>query len=331
MDKVRILILRFSSIGDIILTTPVIRNLKKQVDNVEIHFATKKQFAPIVQNNPYVDRVHILDNNFGELMNSIKEYPFDYIIDLHKNIRTLRVKNSLKITALSFNKLNIYKWFFVQFKKNLMPDVHIVDRYMDTIRFFIEENDNEGLDYFFAEDFIKKYLLPDTHINGYTVAVIGANHYTKQIPYNILVDIINKHNKPVVLIGGKNEKNISKQITKELKVDFIDLCGETSLDESADIMKNSKCVITPDTGMMHIAAALKKPIVSVWGNTVPEFGMYPYVPKNEESYYISEVKNLKCRPCSKIGYDKCPKKHFNCMMKQDIDQIVLKLNEYFVK
>ena len=329
MDKVRILILRFSSIGDIILTTPVIRNLKSQVDNVEIHFATKKQFASIVLNNPYVDKVHSLDKSFDELKNSLNKYQFDYIIDLHKNLRTLRVKNALKVTALSFEKLNLKKWFLVQFKMNKMPDVHIVDRYMDTIRFFVDENDNKGLDYFFSDNFKKGYLLPQTHHKGYTVAVIGANHYTKQIPSSILINILNKHNKPVVLVGGKKEKRVADEITKRLKVDYIDLCGVTTLDESANIIKESRCVLTPDTGMMHIAAAFKRPIVCMWGNTVPEFGMYPYMPKNKDLYYISEVENLKCRPCSKIGYAKCPKKHFNCMMQQNIEQIVGKLNEYF--
>ncbi|HRB40127.1 MAG TPA: glycosyltransferase family 9 protein, partial [Bacteroidia bacterium] len=106
-------------------------------------------------------------------------------------------------------------------------------------------------------------------------------------------------------------------------------CGITSIGQSASLIKQSKAVITHDTGLMHIAAALRKKIVSVWGNTVPEFGMYPYLPVNSVPFSISEVKNLNCRPCSKIGYNTCPKKHFRCMNDMDIQEIIKNTQHYF--
>jgi ADP-heptose:LPS heptosyltransferase len=97
----------------------------------------------------------------------------------------------------------------------------------------------------------------------------------------------------------------------------INLCGQLSLAQSASIVGQSARVFTHDTGLMHIAAALRKPIVSIWGSTVPAFGMYPFYPDGLDLNTTLEVKDLSCRPCSKIGYDKCPKGHFRCMVGQD--------------
>lgn len=328
MDKVRFLIIRFSSIGDIVLTTPVVRNLKNQVANAEIHYLTKKQFAPLVQNNPNIDFVHEFDGNFATLEKNLKEIEFDYIIDLHKNLRSGRVKRTLGKISFAFNKLNLKKWLFVNLKINKLPNIHIVDRYMETLRVFDVKNDMEGLDYFFAQE-TKLPEIPELFSSGYAVAVIGANHATKQIPVNILSNIIIKSNIPTILIGGKSELELSQQIEALCKASVLNLCGKTTLDESALIIKNSKVVITPDTGMMHIAAAFNKKIVSVWGNTMPDFGMHPYLPKYPNNYHIAQVENLTCRPCSKIGFDKCPKKHFNCMNLQNTDKIVEIVKQYF--
>jgi ADP-heptose:LPS heptosyltransferase len=105
----------------------------------------------------------------------------------------------------------------------------------------------------------------------------------------------------------------------------INLVGKINLEQSASIVKKAKSVLTNDTGLMHIAAAFHKNIVSVWGNTVPELGMYPYLPNEKEKCHIVECKDVKCRPCSKLGFKECPRKHFNCMMKIDCDTVVEKL------
>ncbi len=331
MEKVRFLIIRFSSIGDIVLTTPVVRNLKKQVEGTEIHFLTKKKFSKLVENNPYIDKIHTFDNNLPELLNQLKEIEFDYVIDLHKNLRSLRVKRALHRISFSFHKLNIKKWVYVRFKINRLPDIHIVDRYMKTLSLFNVKNDKAGLDYFFNPNFVPETELPGTHKNGFITTVLGANHYTKQIPNEVLTDVLNKTGKPTVLIGGTKEIEISTDLTNQLEVPVVNLCGKLTIDDSASIIKSSRVILTPDTGMMHIAAALQKPIVSVWGNTTPALGMYPYMPQKKDLYYIAEVNELKCRPCSKIGFDKCPKKHFNCMMQQDVPKMVNQIKSYWNK
>ncbi|PLX24207.1 MAG: glycosyl transferase [Salinivirgaceae bacterium] len=329
MDQIRFLIVRFSSIGDIVLTTPVVRMLKQQVKGAEIHYLTKKRFSSLVEHNPYVHKVHVFDGDLKQTISDLKEAEFDYVIDLHKNLRSARVKSSLGRVSFSFNKLNWKKWIYVQLKIKKMPDKHIVDRYLETTSLFDVKNDEKGLDYFPDPEYKLDFSLEKTHEEGYVVAVLGANHATKQIPEEKMVSWLNEFGKPVVLVGGPDESTLAELLKEKLAVPVQNACGKVSLDGSALLIKNAKVILTPDTGMMHIAAAYKKPIVSVWGNTTPQLGMYPYMPQNSDRFYMAEVRGLKCRPCSKIGYEKCPKRHFNCMLQQDDKIIVSQLNYYW--
>jgi ADP-heptose:LPS heptosyltransferase len=204
------------------------------------------------------------------------------------------------------------KFMLTVFKMDSLPEVHIVDRYLDTVTNLGVKNDNEGLDFFLSDaDKVELSLFP----KDYIAFVIGGQHATKILPNNKIVSIIKKAEKPVLLIGGPEDAIRGEQIITQTK-NTINTCGKYSLLQSAFLIQQAQSVITHDTGMMHIAAAFKKKIYSVWGNTVPAFGMYPY--KADENSKMIEVKDLNCRPCSKIGYDKCPKGHFKCM--QEIDE-----------
>jgi len=323
---VKFLIIRFSSIGDIILTTPVIRNLKTQVEGAEIHFLTKKTFLPVLEENPYISRIHLYDNNFTEIINELKTVDIDFIIDLHNNLRSSRIKLALHKVSFSFPKLNIEKWLIVNFKINRLPDVHIVNRYMNTLSMFSIKNDNLGLDFFIkSEDEMDIQELPEDFRKGYIALVIGARHITKQLPDTRLIELIKKVNYPVMLLGGKDDAVRGEAIALECGPVCLNYCGKLSIQQSASFVKQSKVVITHDTGLMHIASAFKKTILSIWGNTIPQFGMYPYLPGEESE--IFEIKGLKCRPCSKIGFDKCPLKHFNCMNQIDLDAIAVKAHQ----
>lgn len=320
----KFLIIRFSSIGDIVLTTPVIRCIKKQVPNVEVHYLTKFSFRSIVQSNPYVDKVHVLDENLEQIIDQLKQENFDYIIDLHYNLRTLKVKRALKnVKAFSFNKLNVQKWLLTALKINVMPQVHIVDRYMDTVKSLGVINDNYGLDYFIPEkDVVPQHDIPAAHSLGYIAIVIGAALNTKKLPIDKLQQLCSSINHPIILLGGPEDKVNGESIASVDPVKIYNSCGKFNLNESADLVRRSKLVITHDTGLMHIAAAFKKKIISIWGNTVPAFGMGPYYGLATQLHDVMEVKGLSCRPCSKIGYNKCPRGHFKCMNNQDIEQVV---------
>jgi ADP-heptose:LPS heptosyltransferase len=323
----KILIIRFSSIGDIVLTTPLIRCLKQQLPDSEIHYLTKEKFSQVIMTNPYIDHVHILKNDFDEMIRSLRSIGFDYIVDLHKNLRSARVKRALKKPSGTFDKLNIEKWLLVNLRINRLPDKHIVDRYFEAVSSLGIINDHKGLDYFIPEEDSIQYAdLPPTHRDGFIGLVIGGMHYTKMLPLEKLIELCKLIEKPLVLLGGKEEREKAELLQGQCGDKVYNACGLYNINQSASLIKLSSKIVTNDTGLMHIAAAFNKEIFSVWGNTVPGFGMYPYLPEGEGASSIIEVKGLSCRPCSKIGYSKCPKGHFKCMLDIDMKQLAVMVN-----
>lgn len=319
----KFLIIRFSSIGDIVLTTPVIRCLKQQVPGAEVHFLTKEEYRGVISHNPYIDKIQVLSSSWDLMMHQLQLEAYDHIIDLHHNLRTLRIKRALKTaSAFSFNKLNIEKWLLTALKINRLPDVHIVDRNMDTVKSFNVSNDGKGLDYFFPlKERVKDTDLPISHLFGYVGIAIGAALNTKKMPVHKLKELCAGIDYPVVLLGGPGDRKAGEEIASIDPIKIYNACGKFSLNESADLVIRSKIMVSHDTGLMHIAAAYQKPIVSIWGNTVPAFGMWPYYGNANIKHYASEVDSLRCRPCSKIGHDTCPKGHFKCMELQDIGKL----------
>ncbi|MCE7061059.1 glycosyltransferase family 9 protein [Dyadobacter sp. CY343] len=308
---VKFLILRFSSIGDIILTTPVIRCLKQQHPQAEIHYFTKSKFEFLLLDNPYVDKIWLLEKNTKQVLEQLKKEQFDYVIDLHTNIRTLRVKFALRVPSFSFDKLNVLKWLITQFKIDYLPDIHIVDRYMETLATFGITNDGQGLDYFIPyKDNVEPEWLPPTHRAAFVAYAIGGQHNTKKLPVERMIELCRKINYPVVLLGGKEDFDNGEIIRNAIGDGLIvNTCGKYNFNQSASLVKKALIVFSHDTGLMHVAAAFKKKVYSIWGNTIPGFGMYPY----KTAFEVLERPDLGCRPCSKIGYKACPRKHFKCM------------------
>lgn len=324
---VKYLVIRFSSIGDIVLTSPLLRCLKQQVEGAEIHFLTKKSFANIVKNNPNVSKVYTIESSIYEILPQLKAEDYTYVIDLHYNLRSVMLKMRLNKLAFTFNKLNIKKWMLVNFKYSSLPKTHIVDRYLETVKLFGVKNDGKGLDLFIAkEEEIDVLTLPEVFHNGYIAFVIGAKHFTKRLPTKKIISICDKIKRPILLLGGKEDEQNANEILKNSSATIYNACGKFSLQQSASLVKQATKVITHDTGLMHIAAAFNKEIISVWGNTVPEFGMTPYLATGFKPAKIVEVNGLSCRPCSKIGFNKCPRKHFNCMNLIDENEITESVN-----
>lgn len=238
------------------------------------------------------------------------------------------IKCMLLKPSYTFRKLNLQKWLLVNFKINLLPNIHVVDRYMETVKKLGVENDGMGLDYFVpSEDIVDVQNLPEPYRNGYAAMAIGAQHLTKKLPVHRIIDVCKLSPFPVILLGGKEDFAQGEEVAAQFKnsdKNVLNACGAYSLHQSASLVQQSKLVFTNDTGLMHIAAAFKKEIYSFWGNTVPAFGMYPY----KTHFHIIENKNLSCRPCSKIGYKRCPKKHFKCMNELDVTAALSRLTPY---
>ncbi|MBI1836631.1 MAG: glycosyltransferase family 9 protein [Flavobacteriia bacterium] len=320
----KILVVRFSSIGDVVLTTPIVRCLKKQLPEAEVHFITKKAFAPVLEDNLYLDKLITIQKSIKEVIVDLKKEKYDWIIDLHKNVRTLSLKKKIGVQSKSFPKLNIEKWLFVQFKINQMTSMHIVDRYFETVKHLGVKNDLLPCDFFINKtsqiNIEKEFQL---NAKSFLAIAIGAQFATKRLPFSKLKEIIQQINTPIVLVGGAMDKALAIEIQQTFPTKKIhNACGDFSLQQSASIIEQSKAILSNDTGLMHIASCFQIPTISIWGNTVPDLGMFPYFPNQKQLFSMHEVENLKCRPCSKIGFKECPKKHFKCMNLQDSEAII---------
>ncbi|MFN0013212.1 MAG: glycosyltransferase family 9 protein [Saprospiraceae bacterium] len=318
----KILLIRFSSIGDIVLTTPVARCLRRQLD-AEVHVLTKRAFAPVLEPNPHVARVFSLEKKLALLLPDLRSERYDWVLDLHHNLRSTRVKWALGCPSRSFDKLNLEKWLLVHTGFNCLPERHIVHRYMATAAHLGVQYDGQGLDYFIPPDQEVDLpgLAPGLQAGAYVAFAIGAAHATKRLPATKIAEICQRLNTPVVLLGGRAEMAAGKQIAATAGSHVLDFCGRLTLHQSASVVRQAGKVATHDTGLMHIAAAFGKPIVSLWGNTMPGFGMYPFYPDGQACETRFEVPGLSCRPCSKIGHDHCPKGHFRCMNDLDTGAI----------
>jgi heptosyltransferase-2 len=327
----KILLIRFSSIGDIVLTTPVVRCLKQQLPEVELHVLTKSSYRSIYASNPYVDKVFELSSNLKEVVKRLREEHYDFVVDLHKNWRSWRVRMALHRPSASFPKLDFQKFLYTKLKIGKLPPVHIVDRYFKAVEKLGVHNDGQGLDFFFNEGDEMHYEdLPEAFRDGFVAVVIGGQHTTKILPVDKVVEVCEALDYPVILVGGPEDAARGDRIKAKVGSFVGNSCGSLTLGQSAFLLKLADAVLTNDTGMMHIAAALRKPIVSVWGNTVPEFGMYPYLPQGKKPAAIVENKSLRCRPCDKLGYAQCPKGHFDCMNSLDGKEIAEKIKAELV-
>lgn len=320
----KILIIRMSSIGDIVLTSPIVRSLKQAKPDTEIHFLVKPQFEPVVQYNPFIAKIHTLKKPLAETIRELKAEQFDFVLDLHKNLRSTYIRFRLGKPAATFPKENLRKWWSVRLKKPL-PVRHIVDRYADALIPLGVTLDDAGLDFFLppgaeaqAQQIITEHF---RHVNPYAPApvavVLGATHGTKKWPIQHHAALINRLNLPVVILGGKAEEADALALIRQIRTPYLNAAGVYDLHTAAALMKQCQFVITHDTGLMHIAAAFGQKIVSLWGNTLPAFGMTPY----HTQYLAEEVLGLSCRPCSKIGYKQCPRRHFDCMQKLEPETV----------
>ncbi len=294
-QPIKILVLRFSSIGDIVLCSPVVRQLKQM--SCELHFMCKQKYAYLLEHNPHIDQIHTFEKSVNEVLPSLKAHSFDYVIDLHHNIRTKRVKSTLKTQSFTFRKLNIQKWLLCQLGIDRLPNLHVVDRYMETLSHFNLKQDEQGLDFFFPPDFkLKDGLIND---DSYIVCAIGGQHEGKRFPASKWLDLFKVYDYPVYLIGGPEDKVVGDDLSNQFS-HVKNLCGQLSVFDSAYIMKHAQCIISNDTGMMHIASAFDKPIISLWGQTTPKFGMSPYKPHPQSKIIEPEGE----RTLSKLGNKK---------------------------
>ncbi len=320
MPKLKILVIRLSAMGDLVVTTPVLRALHQQL-RAEVHVVTKTAFAPIVAHNPYLHRVHVWS---AGVVSKLKAERFDLVVDLHGTIRSHLLRVRLGAATIGFRKRNLEKALLL-WGVDLLQREHLVDRYFSALRDTGVRPDGEGLDYFpTAAELAAASSAACGSGPAYVVIVLGATHFTKRMPAGLVCEVIRRLGRRVVLLGGTDVVELSREITgASVAGEVLDLCGALPLRVSLAVLAKAEAVITGDTGLMHVGAALRKPMVVVWGSTAPAIGLYPYYPGDAAgAYRDAEVGGLACRPCSRIGFAACPRGHFRCMHDQRASHIV---------
>jgi len=328
----KLLVIRLDSMGEVILTTPVVRCLKKQIQGAEIHYLIQPAYKTIIENNPYIDKIHLLKKAKEQTVNELNEENFDFVIDLQNNTVTKEIIKQSGLTVLSFDKRVFETLVFVNLKWNLMPRMHIADLFMKTVRSLGIRNDGLGLDYFIpANEEIQQKDIPTSHQAGFICLAIGASHFTKKLPFYKLIDLCKKINHPVILLGGPEDADAGYMISKSDPGKIYNACGKFSYNENADLIRRSKLLFSNDAGHVQLAAAFKKQVIIVWGSTSSSFGETPYYDeqfllRNAAPFDNIYVNKLWCRPCTSKGKNNCPLGHFKCMKKIDIDEIARRVS-----
>ncbi len=329
--------------GDLLLTTPVLRNWKRCRPGDEVHMATKAAYADVLQHSPYLDGLHLLERTdaakhipagqpqpapLNVLIRTWRGMGFDAVLDLHRNWRTAQIRLALPRAQWScVDKRNLDKWRFVRSKQPERAVPHIVRRYLDAAQPFGVEDDAHGLDANLDKSVREGVLaaLPQGFAPGaYNALVLGAKQYTKRMPGPLLEALCTRLRTPLVLIGGPQEAPLGEGLEALAPQRILNRAGKVGMLASAALLSGARRVLAGDTGMMHWAAALGRPVCSVWGSTHPALGMYPYFggPDPIRAYQLAggamaRVPDLECRPCGKLGKAACPEDHFRCMLDLD--------------
>lgn len=329
----KFLVIRFSSIGDIVLTTAAIRCLKTQVPGAEVHLLTKRKFKAVTEANPYIDRFHYLDDDLASLVKELKAERFDKVIDLHKNIRSYRIRMALGVPVLSYRKLSLEKFLLTKFHIDRMPKRHISDRCLDTLAPLGVKDDGKGLDHFLPAGYwLDEQQLPIYVKAGYTALVIGASYYTKKLPAERLIALVALMDHPVVVVGGKEDAEVGDAIALAHPGKAFNACGRFDLHGSSALVRDARVVISHDTGLQYIACAFQRPVLAIWGGTSPALQVEPWYGHANPVRHVNHlVEGLGCQPCSNYGTKSCPKGHFKCMQELDIAAVAAQANQLFRK
>jgi len=318
---IKILIIRFSSFGDIVLTFPLISIIKEKYPGCEIHFLTKHKYSSLLQLNDNIDLILFSNSDKTKhLIKYISEGNYDLIIDLQKNAKSIFCTFFTWTKVVRVKKDNIWKFLLVKFKikrKNKTNPVFL--KYINCCRNILNLDDTNfrtsSLN-FFDERLIK---------NKYIVIAPASRHFTKTYPENKLIQIIESvHNCKIVLISDniKNEVTLCRRLAS-LSNNILDYSGKLNYEALSNVLFYSELVFCNDSGILHLAEALGKKVICVFGSTVKEFGFFPQLKLSA----VFENNLLKCRPCSHIGKNYCPEKHFKCMKDLNNSRIISLIND----
>lgn len=318
----RLLVIRLSALGDVVLTTPFIRMLHSKFPKARIDYVVKKRLAPLVRNNPHIDAVHELrsgDRPFWSLVKTIRKMEYSAVFDLQQSTRSriMAACSGARIKA-GYNTRRLNRFMLVRFKKNIYKNsVPVPLRFLEALEPFGYEDDGRGCELFVADSArvqAKKLLNKKTGDKGFGKFVAlapGAGRRTKQWHAQGFAEtgkyFLSK-GYSIILLGGTDDTSVCADVLDRIGHGAFSLCGMTSIMETAAVLSMSRLLVANDTGVMHMAGSVNTPVVAVFGPTSAELGFFPF----RSVFRVVEIP-LDCRPCSFHGTDTCPRGHFNCM------------------
>lgn len=304
-----IAVLRLSSLGDVLLTTPLINALRKQFPQAKIDFFTRSQFADVYRYNPGINNLYLLertDESAQAFSAALQTGKYDAVLDLQSNLRSRKLTALLPAKVFRFDKLRIKKLLLVHLKKDSFPaNYHISERYADSMP-------GLTLSSRVPELFLPPGITAPASVNKKTVALCpGAKHYSKRYPAEKFIRLaaeLQSEGYSVCCIGGTMDSQVCSQICSEVK-GVINLCNNNNLFETAVALKACGAAVTNDSALLHIAQAVGTPVVGIFGSTVAQFGFFPVA----ENSLMLEMNSLSCRPCTHTGRSDCPQGHLRCL------------------
>ncbi|MBR9975165.1 MAG: lipopolysaccharide heptosyltransferase II [Bacteroidetes bacterium] len=319
----KVLVLRLSSIGDVILATPMLRAIKRRFPECLVDMVTRREFGELLTGNPHIDRLHLLDTAEGRaglraLNLALMSERYDAVFDLHNNFRSRTIRNGLSSNVHIIRKRGVRRLLLYRFKWNTYREiVPVPERYMETTARYGVKADAEG-PRLYPDDGTRLSARLKLRAAGADPArpsvglCPGAMHFTKRWPAEHFVGLARllvAEGERLLLLGGTADHEAAAAIARLAPEHITDLTGRLTLMETAAAMEYCRVVVANDSGLMHMATAMSRPVVALFGGTVREFGFFPY----HASSVVLEVEGLRCRPCSHIGRDRCPEGHFACL------------------
>jgi len=319
----KVLVLRLSSIGDIILTSPFLRAFKVRFPEAELHYVVRKEYADLLRWNPHIDNLITVDVSQGrrglETLNlALCTEHFDAVFDLHHHLRTRIIRNGVSGHIHSIDKRALRRLLLVGAHLNTYGTVvPVPERYIETAARYGVVADTLGPELFLPDDVLNAAaaLLSSAGwaASSPLIGVCpGSQHFTKRWPLEKFIQLTRlllAHGYDIAVFGSSDDTAAAEALQAVDSSRVLMLCGRASLAETAAMLASCEAVVANDSGLMHMATALRRPVVAVFGSTVKEFGFFPYNSKAA----VLEVRDLPCRPCTFIGRKSCPKGHFKCM------------------
>jgi heptosyltransferase-2 len=343
-SSIKTLVIRFSSIGDIVLTTPLLRVLRARFPDGQIDFVTKTEFSELVRSNHNLNLTYEYDASTGvqglvALGRRLRKERYTLVVDAHNSLRSRLLRMMLQpATVVTPDKRLFARFMLVHVKKNLYgTPVSVADRYIEPLRNFGIQPDGKGPELHIPDEILfgVSGKIAKLRLHRFE-RVIGlcpsAKHETKRWPAErfaaLGVRLTESQSAKILLFGGSEDAALTSSIAARIAAEHgeesvTDFSGTFSLLETAAAMEFCDVVVTNDTGLMHLASAMGRSLVAIFGSTVREFGFFPF----GERSIVEEVDGLPCRPCSHIGRRKCPERHFRCMLDIEVERVKMRVDE----